>query len=78
MGWLERCFADLPDTRVGNAKRHDLMEVVTMALVASICRAESCVDFADFARDREWQDAAPLLRPCRGGIPLHVVTAFAC
>jgi hypothetical protein len=26
--------------------------VLTIALVASICGAESCVDFADFARDR--------------------------
>lgn len=53
MGWLDKCFADLPDPRTGNATRHDLVEVVTMALVASICGAESCVDFADFARDRE-------------------------
>jgi len=53
MSWLERCFAELPDPRRGNATRHDLLEVVTIALVASVCGAESCVDFADFARDRE-------------------------
>lgn len=53
MGWLDRCFADLPNPRTGNATRHDLVEVLTIALVASICGAESCVDFADFARDRE-------------------------
>jgi predicted transposase YbfD/YdcC len=53
MSWLERCFAELPDPRSGNATRHDLLEVVTIALVASVCGAESCVDFADFARDRE-------------------------
>jgi hypothetical protein len=53
MGWLERCFAELPDPRSGNATRHDLLEVVTIALVASVCGAESCVEFADFARDRE-------------------------
>lgn len=53
MGWLERCFSELPDPRSGNATRHDLLEVVTIALVASVCGAESCVDFADFARDRE-------------------------
>lgn len=36
-------------------QRHpaQLVEVLTIALVASICGAESCVDFADFARDRE-------------------------
>src|SRR3954454_25106513 len=53
MGWLEECFADLPDPRTGNATRHNLLEVLTIALVASICGAESCVDFADFGRDRE-------------------------
>ena len=53
MGWLEECFAGLPDPRTGNATRHDLIEVVTIALVASVCGAENCVDFADFARDRE-------------------------
>ena len=53
MGWLDHCFAELPDPRTGNATRHNLVEVLTIALVASICGAESCVDFADFARDRE-------------------------
>jgi predicted transposase YbfD/YdcC len=33
--------------------RHDLLEVLTIALTAAICGAESCVDFADFAVDRE-------------------------
>jgi predicted transposase YbfD/YdcC len=30
-----------------------LLEVLTIALTAAICGAESCVDFADFAADRE-------------------------
>jgi predicted transposase YbfD/YdcC len=53
MGWLDACFADLPDPRTGNATRHNLLEVLTIALIASICGAESCVEFADFGRDRE-------------------------
>lgn len=53
MGWFEACFAALPDPRTGNARRHNLLEVLTMALTAAICGAESCVDFADFAADRE-------------------------
>ena len=53
MALFTACFADLPDPRTGNARRHELLEVLTIALVASICGAESCVDFADFARDRE-------------------------
>ena len=69
MGWLEACFGDLPDPRTGNATRHDLLEVLTIALVGSICGAESCVDFADFARDRE-----PLFRDflrLENGLPSH-------
>lgn len=53
MGWFEACFAELPDPRTGNALRHDLLEILTIALTAAICGAESCVDFADFAADRE-------------------------
>ena len=53
MAWLDECFSDLPDLRTGNATRHDLLDVLTIALVASICGGESCVDFADFGRDRE-------------------------
>jgi hypothetical protein len=69
MGWLKGCFAGLPDPRRGNATRHDLLEVLTIALVGSICGAESCVDFADFARDREalFRDFLKL----ENGLPSH-------
>lgn len=69
MGWLDACFAELPDPRTGNARRHELLEVLTIALVASICGAESCVDFADFARDREvlFRDFLKL----ENGLPSH-------
>lgn len=53
MTWLSRCFEGVEDPRTGNAVRHDLLEVLTMALTAAICGAETCVDFADFALDRE-------------------------
>lgn len=69
MGWFEACFAELPDPRTGNALRHELLEILTIALTASICGAESCVDFADFAADRE-----PLFRDflkLNNGLPSH-------
>lgn len=62
-------FRDVPDPRSGNAQRHDLLDILTIALVASVCGAESCVDFAEFAEDRE-----PLLREflrLEHGIPSH-------
>jgi predicted transposase YbfD/YdcC len=51
--WLSQCFEEVEDPRTGNALRHDLLEVLTIALTAAICGAETCVDFADFAVDRE-------------------------
>ncbi|BAI72011.1 transposase (plasmid) [Azospirillum sp. B510] len=51
--WFEKAFDALPDPRTGNAKRHDLLEILTIALTATVCGAESCADFADFAVDRE-------------------------
>jgi predicted transposase YbfD/YdcC len=62
-------FRELPDPRSGNAQRHDLLDILTIALVASVCGAESCVDFAEFAEDRE-----PLLREflrLENGLPSH-------
>lgn len=66
---LDTIFRDMPDPRRGNARRHDLLDILTIALVASVCGAESCVDFAEFARDRE-----PLLREflrLENGLPSH-------
>jgi predicted transposase YbfD/YdcC len=53
MSWLITIFRDVPDPRTGNATRHDLLDVLMIALTASICGCESCVEFADFAEDRE-------------------------
>ena len=69
MGLFLECFGDLPDPRCGNAQRHDLLELLTVALAATLCGAESCVDFELFARSKE-----PLLREflaLQGGIPSH-------
>ena len=62
-------LAELPEPRKGNARRHKLLDILTIALVGSICGAESCVDIADFARDREALFREFLELP--GGIPSH-------
>jgi predicted transposase YbfD/YdcC len=62
-------LGEIPDPRRGNAQRHQLLDILTIALVASVCGAESCVDFAEFAEDRE-----PLLREflrLENGLPSH-------
>jgi len=61
-------FADLPDPRAANA-RHDLLEVVFIALLALLCGAESCADMADFGRAKQ-----SLLQPILKlphGVPSH-------
>ena len=62
-------LSTIPDPRCGNARRHKLLDVLTIALVASICGSESCVDFADFAHDREAMFREFLELP--GGVPSH-------
>ena len=62
-------LAGVPDPRSGNARRHKLLDVLTIALTAAICGAESCVDFADFVRDREALFGELLELP--GGLPSH-------
>ncbi len=69
MGWISDCFSDVPDPRSGNAQRHDLLEMLTIALAATLSGAESCVDFALFGRSKE-----ALLREfltLEGGVPSH-------
>jgi predicted transposase YbfD/YdcC len=69
MSWFEKAFESLPDPRTGNAKRHDLLEVLTIALTAAVCGAETCSDFADFAVDRE--DLFREFLRLENGVPSH-------
>jgi predicted transposase YbfD/YdcC len=63
------CFTELADPRSGNAQRHELDEIIMIALMSTLCGAETCVDMALFGRSKE-----PLLRRflrLPGGIPSH-------
>jgi predicted transposase YbfD/YdcC len=65
---FRKAFRRLPDPRAANA-RHDLLEVLCIALAAVLCGAESCSDMADFGESKEG-----LLRLFLGlehGIPSH-------
>ena len=62
------CFAELKDPREANA-RHDLLEILVIALCAVLCGAEDCSDMAVFGRAKE-----AFLRQFLGlrhGIPSH-------
>lgn len=69
MSWFIDAFEALPDPRTGNATRHDLLEILTIALTASVCGAENCSDFSDFAVDRE--DLFREFLRLEHGIPSH-------
>ncbi len=49
METFTRCFSAVEDPRAGNA-RHDLLELMFVALAAVLCGAEDCTDMAAFAR----------------------------
>src|SRR3979409_534408 len=52
MGKFKKACRRLPDPRAANA-RHDLLEVLLIALAAVLCGAESCSDMADFGQSKE-------------------------
>ena len=62
-------FADLPDPRIERCKRHELLDVVTIALGAVVCGADPWVDVAEFGRSKAAWLATFLRLP--NGIPSH-------
>lgn len=68
MGKFRKVFRRLADPRAANA-RHDLLEILVIALAAVLCGAEGCADMAEFGQAKEG-----LLRLClrlEHGIPSH-------
>jgi predicted transposase YbfD/YdcC len=62
-------FADLPDPRTGPAVRHVLLDIVTVAVCAVLCGADTWVDVALFGRSKEPWLGTFLALP--NGIPSH-------
>jgi hypothetical protein len=50
---LSEAFAGLEDPRTGPAQRHDLREMILMALCAVLCGADNWVNVAEWAEDNE-------------------------
>ncbi len=53
MEGLAACFEDLKDPRTGNAGRHDLVEIMVIALCTVLCGGQYASDMALFAREKE-------------------------
>jgi len=68
MGKLKKAFRRLADPRAANA-RHDLLEVLVIALAAVLCGAETCSDMAEFGQAKE--DLLRLFLRLEHGIPSH-------
>jgi predicted transposase YbfD/YdcC len=49
MDGFAACFGDLDDPRTGNAGRHDLLEMLMIALCTVLSGGEDCTDMAEFA-----------------------------
>ena len=62
-------FGDLPDPRIDRCKRHQLLDVVTIALCAVLCGADTWVAVAEFGRSKEAWLRTFLALP--NGIPSH-------
>jgi predicted transposase YbfD/YdcC len=68
MGKFKKVFRQLADPRAANA-RHDLLEVLFIALAATLCGATSCSEMADFGQSKE--GLLRLMLRLEHGIPSH-------
>jgi predicted transposase YbfD/YdcC len=68
MGKFKKIFGRLPDPRADNA-RHDLVEVLVIALAAMLCGADTCSDMAEFGQAKE--GLLRLFLRLEHGIPSH-------
>ena len=50
---FRQLFNGVEDPRTGNATRHDFHEMLTVAVFSSLCGGQTCVDMADYAKNRE-------------------------
>jgi predicted transposase YbfD/YdcC len=53
MEGFSACFEGLEDPRTGNAGRHDLLEILIIALCTVLSGGQTAVDMAEFAQDKE-------------------------
>ena len=63
------CFASLEDPRIERSKRHKLLDIIAIAICATICGADSWVFVELFGRSKEEWFRTFLELP--GGIPSH-------
>ena len=68
MGKLKKIFGRVPDPRAANA-RHDLLEILVIALATVLCGGETCSDMVEFGQAKE--GLLRLFLRLEHGIPSH-------
>ena len=68
-GWIMECFGGLEDPRIDRCKRHRLPDIITIAICAVICGADSWVHVEMFGKSKEEWFRTFLDLP--HGIPSH-------
>lgn len=66
---IDRHFSDLSDPRVNRQRRHELLDIVTIAITALICGADGWVQVEEFGQAKEAWFKTFLVLP--NGIPSH-------
>lgn len=66
---LHQHFRWVPDPRTGNNKKHNLLEVLILSILAVLCGAESWYEMEEFGKEKE--DFLRQLLPLENGIPSH-------
>lgn len=69
MQGFDDCFAELKDPRSGQARRHDLPEIMTIALCAVLSGGHTAVDMAVFAEAK--QEFLGSFLELKNGVPSH-------
>jgi hypothetical protein len=69
MQGLDSCFAELKDPRSGVTRRHDLIEILTIALCAVLSGGQTAVDMAVFAEAK--QQFLGTFLELKNGVPSH-------
>ncbi len=69
MGWFGDCFSALTDPRSPAARRHDLLEILMIALCTVLCGGQTAVDMAVFAEAKH--DFLGRFLALQNGAPSH-------
>jgi predicted transposase YbfD/YdcC len=62
-------FADLPDPRIDRCKEHELIDIITIAILATICGAEHFTEMETFGQAKH--DWLKTFLALKNGIPSH-------